>query len=92
MGYKLKPNKAVAKRFKVTRTGKLKRHQTLTSHLMSVRPSKKRRKARRALVMAEGLANNMRRLMGVHKTPGKIATAKAERARAKAAEGVAAKA
>ena len=27
MAYKFKPNKAVAKRFKVSKTGKLKRHQ-----------------------------------------------------------------
>ena len=33
----LKPNKAVAKRFKVTKTGKLKRHHGFTSHLMSSR-------------------------------------------------------
>ena len=44
MAYKFKPNKSVAKRFKVTRTGKLKRHHSFTSHLMSARPSSKRRK------------------------------------------------
>ena len=47
MAYKFKPNKSVAKRFKVTKTGKLKRHHSLTSHLMSSRPSKKRRHLRR---------------------------------------------
>jgi large subunit ribosomal protein L35 len=83
MGYKLKPNKAVAKRFKVTRSGKVKRGHSFRSHLMSVRPSKKRRKSRRPALLAEGLANNMRRLMQVYKTPGKTATARAQRERAK---------
>jgi large subunit ribosomal protein L35 len=73
MGYKFKPNKAVKKRFKVTRTGKLKRHHAFTSHLMSARPAKKRRKLRRPAILYEGFARNMRELMGIsHLKPGKI--------------------
>ena len=71
MGYKLKPNKAVAKRFKVTAKGKLKRHHSLTSHLRSSRSPKKKRHLRRPAILFEGLARNMRRLMGVRKSPGK---------------------
>jgi large subunit ribosomal protein L35 len=74
MGYKQKPNKSVAKRFKVSKTGKLKRHHAYTSHLMSARSANKRRKLRKSAVLFEGLARNMRRLMGVSKLkPGKIA-------------------
>ena len=65
MGYKQKPNKAVAKRFKVTATGKLKRHHALTSHLRSSRTAKKKRELRRPEITFEGLAKNMRRLMDV---------------------------
>jgi large subunit ribosomal protein L35 len=65
MGYKYKPNKAVAKRFRVTKTGKLKHNHCFTSHLMSARPAKRRRKLRRAAVLFEGHARNMRQLMGV---------------------------
>jgi large subunit ribosomal protein L35 len=65
MGYKFKPAKAVAKRFKVTKTGKLKRHHAFTSHLMSARPSKTRRKLRRAAILFEGHAKNMRAMMGI---------------------------
>ncbi|MGD0541346.1 MAG: bL35 family ribosomal protein, partial [Tepidisphaeraceae bacterium] len=65
MAYKFKPNKSVAKRLKLTRTGKLKRHHSLTSHLMSSRPSSKRRKLRRPAILFEGHARNMRKLMGV---------------------------
>lgn len=74
MGYKLKPNKSVSKRFKVTKTGKVKRHHSFTSHLMSARPANKRRKLRRPAIMSEGLARNMRRLMGVSGLrPNKVA-------------------
>ena len=65
MGYKFKPAKAVAKRFKVTKTGKLKRHHAFTSHLMSARPSKTRRKLRRPAILFEGHARNMRAMMGI---------------------------
>ena len=65
MGYKYKPNKSVAKRFRVSKTGKVKRHHSYTSHLMSSRPANKRRKLRRSAVLFEGHARNMRQMMGV---------------------------
>ena len=82
MGYKLKPNKAVAKRFKVTAKGKLKRHHSLTSHLRSSRTAKKKRELRRPEIVFEGLARNMRRLMGVSKSPGSLANRAKRRAAA----------
>ena len=84
MGYKTKPNKSVAKRFKVTKTGKLKRHHSYTSHLMSARPANKRRKLRKSAILSETHAGNMRRLMGVSKLkPKKIAHERALRAAGK---------
>ena len=65
MGYKYKPNKSVAKRFKVTGTGKLKHHHTLTSHLRSSRSGNKKRHLRRSAVLAEGMAKSMRNMMGL---------------------------
>lgn len=83
MGYKFKPAKAVKKRFKVTKTGKLKRHHAYTSHLMSARPAKTRRKLRRSAILFEGLARNMRQLMGIsHLKPGQIAHERAQKATA----------
>lgn len=74
MGYKYKPCKAVAKRFKVSKTGKLKRHHTKTSHLMSARPAKKRRHLRQSEILFEGHARNMREFMGLKGLrPAKIA-------------------
>ena len=65
MGYKLKPNKAVAKRFKVTAKGKLKRHHSLTSHLRSARTAKKKRELRRPELLFEGHARRLRKIMGI---------------------------
>ena len=73
MGYKFKPSKSAAKRFRVTKTGKLKRNHSYTSHLMSARPANKRRKLRRPAVLFEGHARNMRKLMGIsHLHPAQV--------------------
>ena len=65
MGYKFKPNKSVAKRFKVTGTGKLKRRHTLSTHLRSARDSNKKRHLGRPAILHEGHARNMRDMMGI---------------------------
>ncbi len=73
MAYKFKPNKSVAKRMRLTKTGKLKRHHGFTSHLMSSRPASRRRKLRQPEILFEGHARNMRKLMGVGGLhPGKV--------------------
>jgi large subunit ribosomal protein L35 len=88
MGYKLKPSKAVSKRMRVTGTGKLKARHTMSTHLRSGRTSKKKRHLGRPFSLPEGLARNMRRLMGVGGLhPGKVVhdrAAKSAQARAKA--------
>ena len=85
--YKFKPRKAVAKRFKVTRSGKLKRHHGFTSHLMSSRSGNKRRHLGRSAVLFEGHARNMRDLMGLRKPkPAKLAHDRALAAKAVLAE------
>ena len=91
MGYKLKPNKCVLKRFKVTKTGKLKRHHSKTSHLMSARTPAKKRELRGTEILAEGFARNMRRLIGAsHLHPKRTAAQRALAAK-KAAAATAAK-
>lgn len=87
MSYKYKPNKSVAKRFRVTKTGKVKHNHSFTSHLMSSRPAKRRRKLRRASVLHEGHARNMRLFMGLSKLkPKKIAHDRAVAARRESKE------
>lgn len=65
--YKVKPNKAALSRFKVTKTGKVKRHHAMTSHLLSARTSKQKRHLRKAAIMSETIAGNVRKLMGMSK-------------------------
>jgi large subunit ribosomal protein L35 len=65
MGYKLKPHKGVASRFKVTASGKLKHRHELNSHLRSNRSAKKKRHLGRASVLDEGHAKRFRGLLAI---------------------------
>lgn len=74
MAYKYKPSKSAAKRFRVSKTGKLKAGHGFRSHLMSSRPAKRRRKLRKPQLLHEGHARNMRLFMGVSaKKPNRTA-------------------
>lgn len=91
MAYKMKTNKSVMSRFKVTKNGKLKRHHAKTSHLLSGRSSKTKRHLGRPAILHEGLARRMRKLMGVsHLNPiraeheSKVAEAQQAKAQTKA--------
>jgi large subunit ribosomal protein L35 len=64
MAYKMKPNKSMLARFKVTATGKLKRHHAKTSHLLSVRNGSKLRKLGRPAIVSETHARRLREFMG----------------------------
>ena len=80
MAYKYKPSKSVAKRFRVSANGKLKRSHSLTSHLRSARTSKKKRHLRRPEVLFEGHARNMREFMGISRLkPAKLAHERANK-------------
>jgi large subunit ribosomal protein L35 len=58
----MKTKKAVAKRFKLTKNGKVIRRNQLTGHFMCAKSSKRRRKLRRA-VMTGGSAKNIAKLL-----------------------------
>jgi large subunit ribosomal protein L35 len=80
-----KPNKSMLSRFKVTKTGKLKRHHAKTSHLLSGRTGAKKRHLGRPAITFEGIARNLRRAMGEsHKNPIRSAHYRALAAKAKA--------
>ena len=82
MAYKFKPSKSVAKRFRVSKTGKLKHSREKTSHLRSGRTAATKRKLGRPAILAEGHARNMRRFMGVAKLhPKKTAAERALKAK-----------
>ncbi len=84
MAYKFKPNKGVTKRFKVSKTGKIKHRHEMNSHLRSGRSGNLKRRLGRAGVLSETQAKNMRRYMGL----GKLKPAKTTHERALAAADV----
>ncbi len=61
---KQKTKKAVVKRMKLTKTGKVKFHHAFTSHLMVSRSRKRKRNLRRAATCAGKINANMAMLLG----------------------------
>ena len=61
---KQKTKKAVVKRMKLTKTGKVKRHQAYTSHLLVRRSSKRKRHLRGAVLCKGAFTKNMAKLLG----------------------------
>ncbi len=62
---KMKTNKAVAKRIKVTARGKLKRHRPMAGHLKSTKSAKRIRNLRKSRLLSKGFAKHAMRLMGL---------------------------
>ncbi|MCA8915680.1 MAG: 50S ribosomal protein L35 [Planctomycetes bacterium] len=66
---KMKTHKGAAKRFKVTKKGKIKHYNSGRSHLMSAKSPKRRRNKRHAHVLSATHARNVAKLMGVRRQP-----------------------
>jgi len=60
---KMKTNKAVAKRFKVTGKGKVKRGQAFKSHILTKKSAKRKRNLRGTVIAAKGDEKRMKRLL-----------------------------
>jgi len=60
---KMKTNKAVAKRFKLTGKGKIKRGQAFKSHILTKKSAKRKRNLRKSAIAAPGDAKRMKRLL-----------------------------
>jgi len=60
---KIKTNRAAAKRFKVTGTGKLRRSKAYKSHLLSKKSAKRKRNLRRAGYVDSTNMRGVRRLL-----------------------------
>ena len=61
---KQKTKKAVVKRMKLTKNGKVKRGHAFTSHIMVRRSTKRKRKLRKAGLCMGKFEDNMRQLLG----------------------------
>jgi len=62
---KQRTNRSAAKRFKVTGTGKLKRHKAFASHLLGSKTRKKKRVLRKAVLVSPEDHGRIRKLLGV---------------------------
>jgi len=62
---KMKTNKAVAKRIKITARGKMKRRAPGAGHLKSRKSNKQLRNFRKDRDLAPGFARHARRLLGI---------------------------
>ncbi len=60
---KLKTKKGVAKRFKITKSGLVKKRSGNTGHLMSKKSSKRKRKLRRSDYLTATEGKKVRRMM-----------------------------
>jgi large subunit ribosomal protein L35 len=60
---KMKTNKSVAKRFKVTGKGKVRRGQAFKSHILTKKTQKRKRHLRKAALCAPGDAKRMKRML-----------------------------
>ena len=66
---KMKTHKGAAKRFKVTKKGKIKHYNAGRSHLASTKSPKRRRNKRHSHVLSPTHARNVAKLMGVRPKP-----------------------
>ena len=60
---KMKTNKSVAKRFKITGSGKVKRHRAFKSHILTKKSQKRKRRLRKPDICAPGDAKRIKRML-----------------------------
>ena len=60
---KIKTNRAAAKRFKKTGTGKLKRNKAYKSHILTKKSQKRKRNLRKAAMMDQTNIKNMKKIL-----------------------------
>jgi len=65
MKNKLKTKRGVAKRFKVTGTGKIKHYHAYKSHLLSKKSSKRKRRLRKSAIIESNEKKSIKKLLGI---------------------------
>jgi len=60
---KMKTHRGAAKRLKTTGTGKLKRHKAYTSHILTKKTQKRKRKLRKAGLVSKNDHKRIKRLL-----------------------------
>lgn len=62
---KIKTNRGARKRFRVTASGKIKRAKAYTSHILTKKSSKRKRKLRKSTGVSEVDSRRVRRMLGM---------------------------
>jgi large subunit ribosomal protein L35 len=60
---KQKTHKGAAKRFKVTGTGKVTRHQAMHSHMLTSKTTKRKRKLRKSTEVSPAFAGTLKEML-----------------------------
>ncbi len=60
---KMKTNRAAAKRFKVTASGKIKREKAYKSHILTKKTTKRKRNLRTATLVSAGDSKRVKRMI-----------------------------
>jgi large subunit ribosomal protein L35 len=60
---KLKTNRGAAKRFKRTASGKFKRHKAFTSHILTKKSTKRKRKLRKSTLASTADENRLKGML-----------------------------
>ena len=60
---KLKTNRAAAKRFKVTASGKIKRGQSMKRHILTKKAAGRKRGLRKSVLVSDADAANVKRML-----------------------------
>jgi large subunit ribosomal protein L35 len=60
---KIKTNRGAAKRFKLTKSGKVKRSKAYASHILTSKNSKRKRNLRKSTLISDVEKKNVRRLI-----------------------------
>ena len=60
---KIKTNRAAAKRFKATGTGKLKRNKAYKSHILTKKSAKRKRNLRQSTITDDSNVKNMKKIL-----------------------------
>lgn len=62
---KIKTNRGAKKRFRVTGSGKIKRAKAFTSHILTKKSSKRKRKLRQSTAVSKVDARRVKRMLGI---------------------------
>lgn len=62
---KMKSHRGAAKRFKLTGRGKVRRHHSMHSHILTKKTTKRKRKLRKATLVVGKFARNIKEMIGV---------------------------